>query len=341
VKVIIVLVLLFFGVGIANKKSPHGVKFDVDCSKCHTETDWKVDPLKMDFNHNSTNFRLDGQHTGVNCRSCHPTLVFSEAKTECSDCHQDMHNQTVGFDCERCHSTSTWIISNTRDIHQKSRFPLLGTHSTTDCAGCHPSASKLQFETLGIDCYNCHSDNYRATTTPNHIQAGYSTNCIECHNEKSYEWTAAGFNHDFFPLTKGHAITACVQCHKSGTFEKIPANCIDCHGGDYNLATNPNHVQSGFSTNCTDCHTTDPGWKPAAYKQHDSQDFPIYSGKHNNQWKDCSDCHQDAGNYSSFTCLDCHEHSKSRMDSEHRGENGYAYESNACYNCHPRGRAED
>jgi hypothetical protein len=29
------------------------------------------------------------------------------------------------------------------------------------------------------------------------------------------------------------------------------------------------------------------------------------------------------------------------MDDEHREVNGYMYESNACYNCHPRGIADD
>jgi hypothetical protein len=28
------------------------------------------------------------------------------------------------------------------------------------------------------------------------------------------------------------------------------------------------------------------------------------------------------------------------MDDKHREEGGYVYESNACYSCHPDGRAE-
>jgi len=42
-----------------------------------------------------------------------------------------------------------------------------------------------------------------------------------------------------------------------------------------------------------------------------------------------------------FDCLSCHPHDdKATTDSQHQGRNGYVYESNACYDCHPRGRSE-
>ncbi|MCK7519126.1 MAG: hypothetical protein MZV64_16055 [Ignavibacteriales bacterium] len=74
--------------------------------------------------------------------------------------------------------------------------------------------------------------------------------------------------------------------------------------GDYTGASNPNHQTLGFSTTCTSCHSTQPGWKPAAYTQHDSQSFPIYSGKHKGKWDSCTDCHTNSANYSQFSCLD-------------------------------------
>jgi hypothetical protein len=335
-----IILVVILGLSAFKNQSPHGEKFNLDCSMCHTPKDWAVEKSKMTFDHNKTSFVLEGEHSNVQCRSCHLTLVFSETKTECINCHQDMHNQTVGFDCVRCHTPSTWIIGNTRNIHLQSRFPLVGAHIMADCNGCHPSASNLQFNTLGIDCYSCHKVNYLATANPNHLQVGYSTNCIECHSEKGYEWSAAGINHDFFPLTGGHALS-CTLCHENGKFEKVTTICSDCHIDNYNSAGSPNHVQSGFSTNCTECHTTDSGWRPAAYKQHDSQDFPIYSGKHKNQWDNCSACHTETGNYSTFSCLNCHEHRKSAMDSKHDERRDYSYESNACYTCHPIGKADD
>ena len=41
-----------------------------------------------------------------------------------------------------------------------------------------------------------------------------------------------------------------------------------------------------------------------------------------------------------FSCFGCHPHSdQAKTDEKHQGETGYAYDSQACYNCHPRGDA--
>ena len=318
---------------------PHGKDFQMDCVQCHTSAEWTVDRSKMTFDHNNTHFVLKGQHLQVQCKSCHPKLVFTEAKSECFNCHTDMHEQTVGNDCSRCHNSSTWIIQSVKSIHLQSRFPLLGAHATADCSSCHSSASKLQFRTLGIDCYDCHREKYLATTQPNHQQSGYSTNCIDCHRQNSQEWTASGINHDFFPLTGGHTIN-CAMCHGEGKFEKVTNVCVDCHRINYNSATNPNHIQSKFPTTCSDCHTTNPNWQPALYKQHDSDYFPVYSGRHKNVWKSCTECHKQEGNYSSFSCIDCHEHNKTSMDKAHSDRRDYSYNSSACLSCHPRGNSD-
>ena len=42
-----------------------------------------------------------------------------------------------------------------------------------------------------------------ATTNPNHVQAGFSEDCSICHPVNSFQWTGAGFNHNFFPAGAG------------------------------------------------------------------------------------------------------------------------------------------
>jgi len=108
---------------------------------------------------------------------------------------------------------------------------------------------------------------------------------------------------------------------------------------DYNATTDPPHASAQFSTDCLTCHTQN-AWEPSTF-DHDSQYFPIYSGKHNNEWNLCSECHTNSSNYSIFSCIDCHEHNQSEMNSEHDDVGGYVWESNACYECHPDGIAED
>ena len=214
----IIGLIMFALVGFA--QSPHGDGFKTDCTLCHTSESWKVTKPDMSFDHNTTKFKLTGQHLMVDCRSCHTTLKFQEAKNECASCHADMHQNTLGSDCARCHDTKAWIIKNTSTMHQLSRFPLLGNHAVTDCASCHKSSSKLQYEPLGIDCYDCHKADYLATVEPDHKKSGYSTNCIECHGVKSTGWNGTNFEHGFFPLTGGHSIS-CAECHTGNSYQKI------------------------------------------------------------------------------------------------------------------------
>jgi len=61
------------------------------CLKCHDYDDWKAEL----FNHNQTEFPLDGKHKGVTCAQCHPKVVeggqeFTRYKpllTTCESCH--------------------------------------------------------------------------------------------------------------------------------------------------------------------------------------------------------------------------------------------------------------
>ncbi len=478
------LLLLILGIAGRTQDSPHGSNFDINCKVCHSPKSWELDRKIYSFNHNSTKLPLEGQHNSINCKLCHPTLVFSEAKTDCFSCHADMHNQTVGMDCARCHTPKSWIVENITDLHRGSRFPLQGPHLTANCMDCHRSASLLQFEPVGVECIDCHIKDYQSALTPNHVLGDFSTQCFECHSQTAFIWGGAGFRHSFFPLTEGHAIfdcnqchagtdysnisgecfachqtefnattnpshltadlstnclechttqpgwkpaqfdhsffpltfghalTDCNQCHDVGNYSNISTDCFSCHRTDYNATTNPNHLTADISNVCMECHTTMPGWKPAEFDHtsfpltlghaindcnqchtdgnysnvstdcfvchepdytsttnpnhltadisnvcmechttmpgwkpaefaiHDAQFFPIFTGKHNNEWNDCIECHSNPANYALFSCLDCHEHSRENMDDEHSGEDGYEYTSLACIDCHPMGSKE-
>ncbi|MEI7490216.1 MAG: hypothetical protein WCK92_02370 [Bacteroidota bacterium] len=317
--------------------SPHGKDFKLSCDLCHSSKGWSFDKSIYAFDHNRTAMPLNGQHQVISCRQCHKSLVFSEAKTACVDCHTDMHNQTVGPECGRCHTSSSWIVENITEMHQKSRFPLIGPHYTPDCSRCHPSASMLRFEPQGVECYDCHSKDYLAATKPNHVQGGYSKNCVECHSIFNNTWNTTNVNHDFFPLKNGHAISDCGQCHANGNYSNLSKECVSCHQSNYNATSNPNHTTAGFPVTCSDCHTNMPGWKPATFTSHDAQFFPVYSGKHAGTWNACSECHTTPGSLKTFSCIDCHAHNQADMDSKHNAVGGYSYASLPCYECHPTG----
>ncbi|NPV11704.1 MAG: hypothetical protein HPY57_07945 [Ignavibacteria bacterium] len=328
------ILITFLTIGFA-QNSPHGSNLKLQCDDCHSEQSWNILSTEMKFNHDQTGFSLTGQHKMVNCRQCHSTLKFEEAKNDCKACHNDVHQNTFGIDCQRCHTSETWIVKNIRQIHNQTRFPLTGIHQNVNCQSYHQSINRLVFEEKSIECYSCHRKDFEQAKNPDHISANFSTNCLECHSFESKGWGGRNFTHAFFPLVGGHEIKNCYTCHNQQTFQGLDTKCVSCHLDNYQQTQNPNHQQVGFSTNCENCHKI-TSWKDAQF-DHDNQFFPIYSGKHKGKWNTCADCHSNQNNYAEFSCINCHEHNKTTMDQKHRNVNGYVYNSQACYNCHPNG----
>lgn len=320
-------------------QNPHGENLKIDCKACHTSGSWGYVPNDTLFNHASTRFELVGQHQLTDCKQCHTTLVFEEAETDCNTCHTDVHSMSVGNDCARCHTSNNWLVDNIPELHEQNGFPLLGQHMMASCTDCHTSETNLRWDRIGSDCASCHLDEYNATQDPNHLTSGFSTNCLECHQPTAMEWGAENF-HLFFPLTGGHNIQDCNACHDGNNYSTASPECNSCHIDDYFATSNPNHQLVGFDQDCAMCHTPD-GWQPADYADHDNQSFPIYSGNHKGVWSSCTECHI-GGNYNTFSCIDCHEHSnEASLRNEHDDEPGFAFESSACYACHPRGEEDD
>jgi predicted CXXCH cytochrome family protein len=296
------IVVLIMAINVQGQTSPHGKEFQIDCAQCHTSANWKVNPTAIQFNHDNTNFKLDGQHKVTNCRDCHLTLTFIDGRRNCLDCHTDAHNQSLGKDCGKCHTPKTWIISDVTAMHQKTRFPLLGAHRSVSCNDCHKSASKFQFEPLGIECVNCHNTDFQKTTSPNHVANKYSTFCLDCHNENTNSWKTTLISHDFFPLTGGHNV-GCGLCHTTSRFTKISKECNTCHNKQYLASQIPAHATAGISIECATCHTTS-AWKPASFN-HTTTGYEL-KGAHK-LLVQCSLCHK--GNVTSApqTCIGCHQ----------------------------------
>jgi len=309
-------------------QSPHGDEFDIDCSECHNPTDWKVLPGKIQFDHSKTNFPLVGQHQTLSCRNCHATLKFTTNKSECLSCHTDIHQGTVGKDCSKCHTPKSWIVEDINGLHQRSRFPLVGTHLIADCQQCHPRYTDLYFEPLNIDCYACHSNDYNSTQNPSHQTAGFAKeDCENCHDLTSSSWATINVVHDFFPLVGGHAISDCFQCHEQGgNFTGLSAECDDCHHDDYANTTDPNHSEAGFPIDCKQCHTI-YGWEPANF-DHNLTSFPL-TGAHLNT--NCNSCHEQGYANTPTECFACHQQDyNSAQDPNHVAGN-YSTDCTICH----------
>jgi len=281
-------------------KSPHGEDFKINCVVCHTTENW-LKIKKDSFNHDTTDFPLDGQHKTIKCRECHIDLEFKNAKSECISCHKDVHELTLGRDCDRCHTTATWIVNNIIQIHRQSRFPLLGAHASLDCYLCHKSASLLRFDPMRSDCVDCHLNDFNSTTNPSHVTSNFSKDCTLCHNEVS--WQTSTFNHNAtsFPLTGAHIMLACLACHTHG-YVAIPTTCVSCHLATYNATTNPNHAAANFPTTCETCHST-TDWLTSTFNHNTATSFPL-TGAHIGIA--CTACHTNGYGPIPTTCVSCH-----------------------------------
>ncbi|MFC2170625.1 hypothetical protein ACFLQJ_01450 [Calditrichota bacterium] len=307
-----------------------------ECGVCHSTIAWE--PAAID--HDQTDFPLTGRHREVECSECH-VQSYSGTPTDCWSCHQAAYESTddpdhagSGFphDCEICHTTAGWTPAEFD--HSQTDFPLTGAHIELDCNDCHSQG----YTGTPVECYACHQDDYEGADDPDHSEGQFDHNCTVCHTTDA--WEPATFDHDQtdFPLTGSHRDVDCAECHINGQFADTPTECFFCHEDDYNDTDDPDHQAAGFPTDCEQCHNT-TDWEDADFNH--LQWFPIYTGRHRNEWESCSDCHTNPNDFTVFSCIDCHEHNRQDTDRQHDEEEDYVYESEACYECHPDGTADD
>jgi len=328
----------------------HGSGFPETCLDCHNQSSWE----DASFDHTSVanGFELVGAHEVAVCASCHVEpgyeLTFNpppSGNEDCLTCHQSDYDAEHGGGfpetCLDCHNQSTWDDASF-DHAGLSGFELVGAHEVAVCASCHVEPGyELTFSpppSGNDDCITCHQSDYNSE----HGGSNFPPTCLTCHNQVT--WDDATFSHpdvsNGFELIGAHEIAACESCHTVPSYDLVftppPSgndDCITCHQSDYNSE----HGGSGFPITCLDCHSQTT-WDDASF-DHDAAFFPIYSGEHRGEWSQCSDCHRSAPvTFATFSCIDCHEHSQSRMNDEHDDVSGYVWDSIACLSCHPDGR---
>ena len=279
---------------------PHDT-FPGDCSLCHESGGWNRIKADFAFDHAAeTGHELVGAHQAAECLRCHndkgPVQDF--VLRGCAGCHEDVHRGGLGSDCSSCHNESDWRPDERIASHQETRFPLVGAHATAPCWACHPGADTGVFRGADTACESCHLADLAQATNPDHVAAGFTTDCDRCHIPTS--WGGAGFKHPGFPLSGAHARADCTQCHPGGVFSGTPSDCYSCHSTEYASTTNPNHQQAGFPTSCETCHSTST-WLGARFNHNR---WPL-TGAHAST--DCSECH--IGGVFAGTptnCVDCH-----------------------------------
>jgi hypothetical protein len=120
------------------------------------------------------------------------------------------------------------------------------------------------------DCFGCHDNDFaNPGNVPDHVAAGFSTRCEDCHTEMS--WSAARYQHQTFIRRGAHRAVLCDRCHPGNDFTSAFGglasawDCALCH--DAGAPADPgggwaqDHAQNGYPSTCELCHT-EVAWRP-------------------------------------------------------------------------------
>ena len=308
----------------------HRGKFGETCTDCHSINSWQKLKLSNRFDHNLTDYPLEGQHSTVSCAECHTggdykrDLVFGQ----CLDCHDDYHEGDFVKadhsqpDCKECHSLAEKFTHTTFDLadHQESNYPLEGAHIATPCFACHKASEdeRWSFKFNSTNCIECHIDIHEGFIDSSFYP---SQECKACHQLES--WTKLDFDHDKtdWPLELAHQEADCRSCHFTKDesldlgfkqeFDGLTIDCYSCHAED-NIHGDQFKVEG--ITDCKTCHTANTRLWEASLFDHNETEFPL-EGKHKEV--DCNECHKSElknsfgdfttdYNIEKFQCIDCH-----------------------------------
>jgi DmsE family decaheme c-type cytochrome len=181
----------------------------------------------------------------------------------CIACHQQQHSQfnlrqgihnlsdVACVDCHNAHATTRKMLrgngtSLCSNCHQgvEGQFSMARSHPFSEpddgCMGCHnPHGSKngrLQKETGGATCTNCHAENAGPFLYPHDVSIVDS--CSACHQ------VHGSTNRHL--LTNSRQINLCYQCHSGATTPGwhsaqnfLNEKCTACHTAIHGSNTNP------------------------------------------------------------------------------------------------------
>jgi hypothetical protein len=288
----------FTGLRFANcnacHQDVHDAKFGNNCSSCHSEESFHQIKNLNNFNHDMTNYPLEGRHQQVNCNECH-TGDFKRrvAHERCIDCHSDYHqgelmHQEKPQDCDACHSVEGFgHFSFSIERHNQSNFVLDGAHLATPCIACHlQKDDRWHFRQIGIRCNDCHENIHTGIISESYFE---QNGCSGCHSTAM--WSTISFDHSAtgYELLGAHQQQNCQSCHFrkdingaiQQVFATLSTQCTTCHED-----VHKGQFTNDKNTMCSNCHTFS-SWNQITF-DHSVTRFPL-DGKHRNVA--CAACH--------------------------------------------------
>ena len=322
-------------------KDIHAGKFDRNCAACHNTAGWK-EINRTEFDHSKTRYPLEGRHAALACEKCHekgkPLTGLQYAK--CTDCHSDFHRgafagRDSGGECSECHTVNGFSPALfTIEDHQRTKYPLEGSHLAIPCELCHKSdidnngTKTIKFIFESTDCKSCHKNPHGDSIAKYMSDQG----CSNCHNVGGWKSVSFDHNKSGFALEGRHALIACSQCHKPATNERgnmdlkftgLSKDCLSCHK-DIHRGQFAEKADKGTEvisvTRCGKCHSP-VNWFPDRFDHNRDADFKL-EGAHKKV--KCYACHKKVeepeGTFIWFKpvnkeCKDCHGSAKLQLNS--------------------------
>ena len=295
----------------------HKGKLGNNCESCHSTKSFHRLIGSNIFDHSKTNFVLIGKHKNAKCADCHTVNFKSIINHElCNDCHKDYHKGELVkpnevYDCSICHNEHGFAQAKfTIDDHNKTGFPLMGSHLAVPCLSCHKKEESWKFKLEFSSCSGCHSNVHKGTMSSKFLN---DSNCSSCHVTES--WDTIIFNHNTtnFTLIGKHKTVDCYVCHNINkseavsdfVFINLSTECESCHPD-----THYNQFIKNGKTNCSGCHTS-INWNPEKFS-HDNTGF-LLEGAHSKV--SCDKCHTKKTvatgvfvkyKFKSLECVECH-----------------------------------
>lgn len=312
----------------------HQKTLDETCQDCHNFD--AFDPAKK-FDHDKTDYQLEGKHQDVKCEKCHEKtkrngVDFQEfadiMHDKCTDCHEDKHDGKLGTRCEDCHNVNDFkkLNPDANFDHDLTDYKLIGKHKDVECYDCHENSctASLAHE----QCMDCHEDYHKGELKKN----GKLQDCKTCHVVNGFKvphFTVKQHNQTSFKLKGAHEATPCNACHrkqKDWHFKNIGKVCADCHKDIHKDKISRKYYGSA---SCESCHNVN-AWKKVDF-DHNKTKFKL-KGAHKKE--SCKSCHFKSGDIKthqkfknlSTVCESCH-------TDEHAGQFQKQGKTN-CSSCH-------
>lgn len=250
------------------------------------------------------------------CQTCHTPEGFTrigfvdhkEVFGKCSDCHNGViatgksasHIPTTQ-ECSDCHNTTSFVTlsSNGTFDHSNITEPCSACHNGKIAIGTDADTSATGHPSISVECNACHTTTTFSAPFPDHSDPAVvvpgSCGQAGCHDSQStmgngIAITGKASAPNPHPDT-GTITTACDLCHNTTSFNmngmfdhgvlaRHPIACKSCHDGVNAKGKITNHIPTGPTSDCSDCHNTSTF--VGGFVDHTSADVTS---------KKCTDCH--------------------------------------------------